>query len=240
MLSDSTSAGRSVVSARSMLQDPLDGLGGDALAGADDRHQLVEQPLGERDLAGLAVQGDPVAADVDLGVEAALDQAEVLVPGTEQADHVDAVGHHDGVTGLVSVPDGCVCHGCPGGRPFWSTGSDAPRLRRADCPSPQPFRDAYRCAHAPRRRVRRGLAGDDAGPDAAPPYWFAGQHLPDDAAPHGLTHHVPDGALLDFAGSLDGAKLQPPGRGLGAARRLRAAGGVRRAPLRGRPPALVR
>ncbi len=37
----------------------------------------------------------------------------------------------------------------------------------------------------------------------APPYWFPGQHLPDDARAMGLTHHVPDGALLDFAGSLD-------------------------------------
>jgi len=46
---------------------------------------------------------------------------------------------------------------------------------------------------------------DDAGPEPAPPYWFAGQHLPSDATRMGLTHHVPDGALLDFAGSLDGA-----------------------------------
>ncbi|HET9423698.1 MAG TPA: hypothetical protein VFO49_21340 [Nocardioides sp.] len=49
------------------------------------------------------------------------------------------------------------------------------------------------------------FAGDDAGPEPAPPYWFAGQHLPPDAGRMGLTHHVPDGALLDFAGSLDGA-----------------------------------
>jgi hypothetical protein len=39
--------------------------------------------------------------------------------------------------------------------------------------------------------------------DDAVPHWFAGQHLPDDARTMGLTHHVPDGALLDFAGSLD-------------------------------------
>jgi len=42
--------------------------------------------------------------------------------------------------------------------------------------------------------------------DVAAPYWFAGQHLPDDARAMGLTHHVPDGALLDFAGSLDPSK----------------------------------
>jgi hypothetical protein len=42
--------------------------------------------------------------------------------------------------------------------------------------------------------------------DSADPDWFPGNHLPDDARRLGLTHHVPDGALLDFAGSLDGAK----------------------------------
>ena len=41
----------------------------------------------------------------------------------------------------------------------------------------------------------------------APPYWFAGQHLPPDARRVGLTHDVPDGAILDFAGQLDPAKL---------------------------------
>ena len=38
------------------------------------------------------------------------------------------------------------------------------------------------------------------------PSWFAGQHLPADARAMGLSHHVPDGALLDFAGSLDPRK----------------------------------
>jgi len=42
--------------------------------------------------------------------------------------------------------------------------------------------------------------------DVAAPPWFPGGHLPDDARSMGLTHHVPDGALLDFAGSLDPAK----------------------------------
>ena len=42
--------------------------------------------------------------------------------------------------------------------------------------------------------------------EVAAPYWFAGQHLPADARTMGLTHHVPDGALLDFAGSLDPSK----------------------------------
>ena len=42
--------------------------------------------------------------------------------------------------------------------------------------------------------------------DPADPAWFPGQHLPGDARRIGLTHHVPDGALLDFAGSLDASK----------------------------------
>ena len=62
-----------------------------------------------------------------------------------------------------------------------------------------------------------GAAGDDPyaedwglddDPDRpAPPYWFPGQHLPPDARRVGLTHHVPDGAILDFAGQLDPSKL---------------------------------
>lgn len=47
---------------------------------------------------------------------------------------------------------------------------------------------------------------DDPADELAEPVWFPGQHLPPDARRMGLTHHVPDGALLDFAGSLDGAK----------------------------------
>jgi len=42
--------------------------------------------------------------------------------------------------------------------------------------------------------------------DDTPPYWFPGQHLPPDARAMGLNHTVPDGAILDFAGSLDSAK----------------------------------
>ncbi|MFB9311855.1 hypothetical protein [Nocardioides plantarum] len=47
---------------------------------------------------------------------------------------------------------------------------------------------------------------DYAPDDDSPPFWFNGQHLPEEARTMGLTQHVPDGALLDFAGSLDGAK----------------------------------
>lgn len=55
------------------------------------------------------------------------------------------------------------------------------------------------------REVYDDLDPDDHDDDT-PPVWFAGQHLPEDARRIGLTHHVPDGALLDFAGSLDSAK----------------------------------
>ena len=46
---------------------------------------------------------------------------------------------------------------------------------------------------------------EDRDDDTAPS-WAAGQHLPPDAHRMGLTHHVPDGALLDFAGALDSTK----------------------------------
>lgn len=49
-------------------------------------------------------------------------------------------------------------------------------------------------------------ADPDDHDDDTPPYWEAGQHLPPSARAMGLTHHVPDGALLDFAGSLDSTK----------------------------------
>ena len=54
--------------------------------------------------------------------------------------------------------------------------------------------------------VREDEFDEDYGPDDdAPPYWFPGRRMPDDAQRMGLTHHVPDGALLDFAG-LDSAR----------------------------------
>jgi hypothetical protein len=46
---------------------------------------------------------------------------------------------------------------------------------------------------------------EEYGDENTPPSWFPGGHLPPDAVRMGLTHHVPDGALLDFAGKLDGA-----------------------------------
>ena len=48
--------------------------------------------------------------------------------------------------------------------------------------------------------------GEEPDDSESPPYWFAGQHLPPDARRIGLTHHVPEGAILDFAGRLDATK----------------------------------
>ena len=47
---------------------------------------------------------------------------------------------------------------------------------------------------------------DDPAYDPAPPYWFPGTRMPDEARRIGLTHHVPDGALLDFATKLDSSR----------------------------------
>ena len=47
---------------------------------------------------------------------------------------------------------------------------------------------------------------DYAPDDDSAPYWFPGEHLPDYAKQMGLTHHVAEGALLDFTGNLDGTK----------------------------------
>ena len=50
---------------------------------------------------------------------------------------------------------------------------------------------------------------EDYGPDDdSPPYWVPGNAMPADAQRMGLTHHVPDGALLDFAGKLDSSQLK--------------------------------
>jgi hypothetical protein len=56
-----------------------------------------------------------------------------------------------------------------------------------------------------------GLREDEYDEDYSPdddtaPYWFPGQTMPQEARRIGLTHHVPDGALLDFAGRLDSAR----------------------------------
>ncbi len=91
---------------------PLDGLRGDALAGADDRGQLVEEPLGHGHLGRLAAERDLVAADVDVGLEVLLDQGEVLVAGAQQGDHRDARRNHDRVRRKLGL-----CHRWPGGPP---------------------------------------------------------------------------------------------------------------------------
>lgn len=66
------------------------------------------------------------------------------------------------------------------------------------------LRDAYRGDMGPDSELDD--VWDDEPDDDSPPYWYAGQHLPPDAARMGLSSHVPEGALLDFAGRLDAAK----------------------------------
>ncbi len=57
--------------------------------------------------------------------------------------------------------------------------------------------------------LREDEFDEDYGPDDdSPPYWFPGNRMPPDAQAMGLTHHVPDGALLDFAGKLDSSRLK--------------------------------
>ena len=57
-----------------------------------------------------------------------------------------------------------------------------------------------------REEASYGEDREDPDLEPAPPDWFPGGHLPEDARRMGLTHHVGEGALLDFAGKLDGAK----------------------------------
>ena len=55
--------------------------------------------------------------------------------------------------------------------------------------------------------IREDEFDEDYAPDDdMPPYWFPGTRLPDEARRIGLSHHVPDGALLDFAGRLDSSR----------------------------------
>jgi hypothetical protein len=58
----------------------------------------------------------------------------------------------------------------------------------------------------PRDEFDEDFELDDPARDPAPPYWFPGQTMPGEARRIGLTHHVPDGALLDFAGRLDSSR----------------------------------
>ena len=99
MLRLSTSAGRSVVSARSIASTrstvslvtpwPV------RMIATSSSSSRSARAISRR----LAGERDPVAADVDVRVEGLLDETEVLIAGPEQADHVDAVGNHDGVLG---------------------------------------------------------------------------------------------------------------------------------------------
>jgi hypothetical protein len=55
--------------------------------------------------------------------------------------------------------------------------------------------------------VREDEFDEDYSPDSdLAPYWFPGQTMPSEARRIGLSHHVPEGAILDFAGRLDSSR----------------------------------
>ena len=58
----------------------------------------------------------------------------------------------------------------------------------------------------PEADTREWYEDPDDHDDDTEPTCFPCQHLPEHARLMGLTHHVAEGALLDFAGSLDGTK----------------------------------
>jgi len=67
---------------------------------------------------------------------------------------------------------------------------------------------AYGCAMPGERDLDEVWDDEPDLPEDAPPYWFPGQRLPEDARRMGLTHQVPEGAILDFAGRLDSTKTR--------------------------------
>ena len=115
---------------------------------------------------------------------------------------------------LLRRAAGGVSHGCPGGR-LSPGGVDRSSLR-AEAAAPHPVvrptgaradHGAGAGASAYGGRMHPDEFEDtEVGDEDTPPDWFHGSHLPEDARRMGLTSHVPDGALLDFAGSLDGTK----------------------------------
>ena len=84
---------------------PLDRVGREALAGADHGDELVEEPLDQRHLAAIPVDGHLVAADVDVRVELPLDDPEELVSWAEDGDDRQTVRQHDRV-----ARKGLLCH----------------------------------------------------------------------------------------------------------------------------------
>jgi hypothetical protein len=95
--------------------DPLHRVRGQALAGAQDRDQLGEHLDRQGHRGRLAGQGDLVAADVDAGLEVALENAQELVARAEHVDHLDRIGNGDparaGARGR-----GDLARSCQGGR----------------------------------------------------------------------------------------------------------------------------
>ncbi len=67
-------------------------LRGQRLAAGRDRDQFGDHPLGERHIGRFAGKGERVATGMDVGRQDALECAQILVGGTEQAH--DEVGRN--------------------------------------------------------------------------------------------------------------------------------------------------
>ena len=78
-----------------------------------------------------------------------------------------------------------------------------------------------RMFRGPRRHILSGVEREYDDEHIA---WEPSDHMPPDARRMGLNRTVPDGALLEFAGHLDGSKAAAQGHRLGDAARLRDAG----------------
>jgi len=70
----------------------LDRIGCQSLAAGHDRDQFGNHSLGQRDVSRLAGQGERVTTHVNIGGEDALECAQILVGGTQQAH--DVVGRN--------------------------------------------------------------------------------------------------------------------------------------------------
>jgi len=92
---------------RARIDAALDRVGRERLPRAQHDHQLVDQPLDQSHLAGVAGDGDLVAAGMDARAgEGALDRAQVLVGGAQQTHHGDGRGHDEAVRGGRGVAGG--------------------------------------------------------------------------------------------------------------------------------------
>ena len=75
--------------------DPLDGISREALAGPEHCHELGDHLDREFDGRMAAGESDLVTADVHVCLELALEDAQELIPRTEDVHHVDRCRNRD-------------------------------------------------------------------------------------------------------------------------------------------------